>query len=98
MVDISWSAEARKDLKAIAEYYQISSPEYSRYIVAKLFNSVSKLNSFPQIGRKVPELNLESFRELIVENYRIVYLFEGASIEILTIVHGRRDLFKHLKS
>lgn len=97
MADLKWSAESRRDLKAIAEYFETSSPEYSKYIIDIIIESVTELEDFPEIGRKVPELNQEMFRERIVDGYRIVYLFQGSSIEILTIVHSRQDLFKHLK-
>lgn len=97
MADISWSAEARRDLKAIADYYKVSSPEFAKYIVDQLFHAVSRLEHFPKIGRKVPELEMDIFRERVVEEYRIIYLLQGSSIEILTIIHSRQNLLKHLK-
>jgi toxin ParE1/3/4 len=97
MADINWSAEAKRDLRAIAEYFDKSSPEYSKYLVENLFHSISELSNFPKMGRMVPELEQEQFREKIVEGYRVIYLFQRNSVEILTIVHSRQDLFKHLR-
>ena len=97
MADINWSAESRRDLHAIAEYFETSSPEYSKYIVQSIYNSISELKNFPELGRMVPELENEIFRERIVDGYRIIYLFQENAIEILTIVHSRQDLIKHLK-
>ena len=97
MAEVKWSAEAKRDLNAIAEYFDISSTQYSKYLVERIYNSVSELKDFPKIGRKVPELEFEIFRERIVEGYRIIYLVQDASIEILTIVHSRQDLIKQLK-
>ncbi|HSP61492.1 MAG TPA: type II toxin-antitoxin system RelE/ParE family toxin [Pyrinomonadaceae bacterium] len=31
-------------------------------------------------------------RELLYQNYRIIYRIRGDFIEILTVIHGRRDL------
>lgn len=97
MADINWSAESRRDLLAIAEYFETSSPEYSKYIVNSIYNSISDLKDFPELGRMVPELDNDIFRERIIDGYRIIYLLQGNNIEILTIVHSRQDLIKHLK-
>ena len=40
----------------------------------------------------VPEADTETIRELLYHNYRIIYRINGDLIEIITIVHGRRDL------
>ncbi len=52
------------------------------------------------MGRMVPELESETFRELIVEGYRIVYLVvgkrEAAEVDVLAIAHSRQDLAKKL--
>jgi plasmid stabilization system protein ParE len=97
MADINWSAESRRDLKTIAEYFDSTSPEYSKYIVGNIIYAVTELIDFPKIGRKVPELEQDMFRERIVDGYRIIYLIQSTGVEILTIVHSRQDLIKHLK-
>lgn len=97
MADVNWSAESKRDLKAIAEYFETSSPEYSKYIVQNIYNSISELKEFPEMGRMVPELGNENFRERIIDGYRVIYLFQKSSVEVLTIVHSRQDLMKHLK-
>jgi len=98
MAEVNWSREAKKDLKAIAEFFETSSPEYSRHIIKSLFDTVSRLREHPKIGRPIPEFEAEIFRERIVENFRIIYLLQdNKKVEILTIVHCRQDLTKHLK-
>jgi len=47
---------------------------------------------FPRLGRVVPEVQDENIRELMHQHYRIIYRIAGERIEILTIVHGSRDL------
>jgi plasmid stabilization system protein ParE len=53
---------------------------------------VEKLKSFPRIGRRVPEADEETIRELLYHNYRIIYRIRKDFVEIITVVHGRRDL------
>jgi plasmid stabilization system protein ParE len=51
---------------------------------------VESIPSFPFVGRKVPELNIENIRERLYKSYRIVYRIKPASIEIVAIVHSAR--------
>ncbi|HKB68739.1 MAG TPA: type II toxin-antitoxin system RelE/ParE family toxin [Pyrinomonadaceae bacterium] len=44
------------------------------------------------VGRIVPEKNDENVRELIYQNYRIIYRIKRDQIELLTVIHGARDL------
>jgi plasmid stabilization system protein ParE len=50
------------------------------------------LARFPKSGRKVPEFDDESLRELIVYSYRIIYAVESDQITITAVIHGRRML------
>ncbi|MCC5913887.1 MAG: type II toxin-antitoxin system RelE/ParE family toxin [Balneolaceae bacterium] len=97
MAEINWSAESRRDLKSIAEFYEVSSASYSNFIVSRIIDAVDRIQEFPEIGRQVPKLDQDMFRERIVDGFRIIYLLQGNSCEILTTVHSRRDLIRHLK-
>ncbi|MGF7215589.1 plasmid stabilization system protein ParE [Spirosoma lacussanchae] len=45
------------------------------------------------MGRKVPEFDLPTLRELIHNDYRIVYkLVDDEKIDIITIQHSSRNL------
>ena len=57
---------------------------------------MGRLEHFPRLGRNVPELELESFRELIVAGYRVVYLLSEEDVNVLVIAHSRQDLIKKL--
>ena len=49
----------------------------------------------PHIGRIVPELENYGFREVIYQNYRIVYRITGnEDVEILAVVRGTRNFKK----
>jgi toxin ParE1/3/4 len=56
--------------------------------------SVERLLQFPKLGRVVPGAQDENIRELICGNYRIVYRIAAERIEILTVVHGSKELTK----
>ena len=44
------------------------------------------------MGRRVPESASRELRELIVERYRIIYRIAGDQLQILTVIHGSRDV------
>jgi len=57
-----------------------------------MFSKVEQLESSPEIGRIVPEINNNQFRELIYGNYRIIYRIDKKQISILTVRHGKQIL------
>lgn len=50
------------------------------------------LDEFPRKGRKVPELDEDTVRELALYSYRILYEIKTTHIEVLAVIHKRRDL------
>ena len=100
MAVINWSAEAKGDLADIVAYYEERSSAYAQVLVRQLFGAVSQLEQFPRLGRSVPELGMEPFREVLVAGYRVVYLLseveDGEDVDILIIAHSRQDLIKKL--
>jgi len=89
---IEWSARARADLRELRTYIAQGSPHYARRFVEKIFKAVESLTEHPQIGRKVPEADREDIRELIFQNYRIIYRIKPEHVYIVTVLHGSRDL------
>ena len=89
---ILWTDPAIEDLRNLHGYIAKDSEEYANSFVERIILSVDKLANFPRIGRMVPEADQETIRELLYHNYRIIYRINNDLIEILTVVHGRRDL------
>ena len=88
---VAWSEPAVADLVAIHDYIARDSPRYAQRFVERLIAAAEPLESFPQLGRIVPEGD-GRHRELLVRSYRIIYRVEGQEILIVTVVHGSRDL------
>jgi plasmid stabilization system protein ParE len=88
---VKWSVPARNDLKQIHDYIAIDSKYYAQNVIQEIIAKTETLTEFPEIGRKVPEISDQNIRELIVYSYRLIYEISGVGIEILAIIHGRRD-------
>ena len=69
---------------------------YGAALTARIVSSVDRLETFPMLGRIVPEYSDENLREIIVGNYRVVYLFDGSDIGIVAVVHGSRNMVGRL--
>ena len=93
MVKVRWTDYALENLIAIGNYIEIDSPFYAQKVVNSLFNSVDILEIHPLSGRIVPEFENRTIRELIRNNYRIVYkLVTETDINILTVHHAAKLL------
>lgn len=88
---IIFSKTAKFDLKEIIEYIKRDSIRYASLEKRKIIEAIDQLPKQPFIGRIVPELNDENFREFIFRNYRIIYqIISENQINILTIHYHSR--------
>jgi len=94
MAKIRWTEKASKNLESIHEYISWDSKIYAGRFVKTIVNAAKKLEMMPYCGRIVPEFDRNDLREVIYQNYRIVYrmVSEGNVVEILAVVHGARDM------
>jgi len=88
---VRWSLPARNDLKQIHDYIAEDSRYYARNVIQEIVAKTEKLTELPEIGRTVPEIRDQNIRELIVYSYRLIYEVSESGVEILAIIHGRRD-------
>ncbi|MBI4722421.1 MAG: type II toxin-antitoxin system RelE/ParE family toxin [Candidatus Stahlbacteria bacterium] len=91
-MNIEWTEPAVSDLESIKDYIARDSVPYASRFVEKVIEAVENIKGFPEIGRKIPEIDKENIRELLVHNYRIIYRVETERILILSVIHTSRDL------
>ncbi len=90
MVRIIWSPDAAADLEEICDYIAKDSEHYARVFAQGIINAIERLQIFPGSGRIVQEYDLKNIREIIFQNYRIIYRIKPDAVEIVTISHGAR--------
>jgi len=61
-------------------------------LVDKLIDRGDALAEYPEQGRRLPEIPESGLRELIVDNYRIVYRRTPKAVEVLTVFECHRLL------
>lgn len=86
------SRAARQDLLEIARYIALDDPVAARRWVRALRARVHKLARHPRAGRRVPELAHDELREVLADNYRIIYLIRAKELVVLRFLEGHRKL------
>jgi plasmid stabilization system protein ParE len=89
---VKWTDHALGQLRHIHDYIAQDSPLYAKRVAEELVSKTIGLDKLPHLGRKVPELSDETVRELSLYSYRILYEIKTTHIEVLAVIHKRRDL------
>jgi addiction module RelE/StbE family toxin len=92
MRGLVWTEPAMDDLEAIHEFIAKDSEYYASSFLQEIIGHTEKLLKFPEMGRVVPEYGRKDIRELIFQNYRIIYKLEERHTIVLTVIHGKREL------
>ena len=88
---VKWSKPAKLDLKQIHEYIKKDSKFYAQNVSQEIVDKSMILNSFPEIGRIVPEIGDSNIRELLIYSYRLIYEIFPDKIEVLALIHSKRN-------
>lgn len=91
MGKIVWAPSALKDIDAIAGYIERDSIDQAAFFVSRIIKMIDQLESFPESGRIIPEINNKNCRELIYGAYRIMYRIVRKEVWITGVIHGARD-------
>jgi len=95
---VKWTRPARLDLKQIRDYIARDSKFYAEKVSLEIVEKSEILNSFPEVGRIVPEIGDPNIRELFIYSYRLIYEILPTRIEILALIHAKRDFLKQFTS
>jgi toxin ParE1/3/4 len=94
MAELIWGGIAISDLESIFDYIARDSSHYARHQVERIHQLAERLRSFPESGRHIPEFPHFPHREVLIDNYRLIYRYaaETGKVFIVTVMHGRRLL------
>lgn len=67
-------------------------PLQASALLDRIRGSTQPLTGFPRIGRMVPGFDSDSLREIIVDQYRIIYELRGDVVAVATVLHGAQDV------
>lgn len=89
---VRWSYTSKADLLQIYNYIAKDSIYYAKKVVNDIVDKSEYIDLFPNIGRNLEEIDEVNVREIIVYSYRMIYRIVDDGINILTIVHCKRQL------
>lgn len=91
MASYRMSSKAEEDLLSIWRYIAESSPTSATKLVRAFHQHFTLLAENTQMGRARPDIAPE-LRYFPVKNYLILYRQIPDGVEVMRVVHGRRDL------
>lgn len=91
-MNIFWSSQARKDLRAIRAYIAKDSAFYAERMMTRIIERTDVLSHQPNIGHPVHEAPDLDVREIHVASYRIIYRVLLDEVEIVTLIHFAQRL------
>jgi len=95
---VKWTAPAKLDLKDIHDYIARNSKFYARKVSQEIVNKSEILSQYPEICRIVPEIDDPNVRELFVHSYRLIYEALPTGVQILALIHGKRNFTGNLNN
>lgn len=87
---LRWSRRAESDLEAIDAYIAADNPVAAARWIERLLERAQMAAMLPFAGRVVPEMGMETLREVFVRTYRIVYRIKGDEVQVITVFEGHR--------
>jgi len=87
-VKVVWSDTALAQLQSIHDYIAQNSEFYAKRTVDRLTNRSKQIGQFPYSGRKVPEFDTDTVREVLEGQYRIIYEITRDQINVASVVHS----------
>jgi plasmid stabilization system protein ParE len=97
LANVIWTPEALRQLGDVLDYLAEVAPDYGDALAIEIDDAVDSLARFPQMGRVVPELSREDVRELIIDNYRLVYVVRPDGIRLASLFHAAMDVAKRMR-
>ena len=92
MAQVIWVEPALQDLDEIADHIALDNPAAARELVRRVFQHVDKVERFPRMGSRLPELPRSRYRQVVEPPCRVIYRFDGRRVYVLHIVRGERLL------
>lgn len=83
---------ARRDLLELIEFLAERDPSVAEQTLVAMESSIRRLEQYPELGHRRSDLAADSeLRFFPVRGYMIVYRSRDSELDVLRILHGRRN-------
>ena len=91
---VVWAPRAEKQVDEAMAYLDRVGVDVAQAWLGRLLERVAALTRFPDVGRRVPELDRDDVREIIVGPYRVVYRRRTDIVQVVGVHHHARDFLR----
>ncbi|MDO9207279.1 MAG: type II toxin-antitoxin system RelE/ParE family toxin [Sulfuricurvum sp.] len=91
---VFWTQTAENDFIFILEYIKKDSLKNAQTVFGVIKEQALKLNTFPERGRVVPELQefgITQYREIIIQRWRMIYKIVDERVYIVSLIDARQN-------
>lgn len=96
------SPQADDDLSEIGRYIaqEHRNPEAARHLLDSIMETLLLLPQFPSLGKCCTDFDdrLPGLMTVTIEGYLLYYQIHGTTIDVLRVVHSRRDRRRALEN
>jgi toxin ParE1/3/4 len=86
-----WAPKAKHDVRNIWAYYaRVASPDIADGVLREIEQSTARLADKPYLGRPRADV-IPGLRSVLAQPYLIFYRLTDSSVEIVRVLHERRD-------
>jgi plasmid stabilization system protein ParE len=96
MADVVWTEEARHRLEQIVLHIAQDSVPSALRFERELIEASRRIGVFPKAAAIVEELREYGVREIYFGAYRILYVVRDDTCYVVCVIHGSRDLLRHI--
>lgn len=79
------------DIDGIWEYVNDRNPAAADRLVNRITDATARLENYPESGPRREDI-APTARSIVVGSYTVLYRVTEASVEIVRVVHGARDM------
>ncbi len=97
MISFRLSPEAAQDIIEIHEYITQDNAEAAERVRVELLEAIRGLAVMPGKGHRREDLTRQSVLFWTVRSYQIIYRQESRPLEVVAVLHGKRNLRRILK-
>jgi plasmid stabilization system protein ParE len=89
---VVWSRSAADALDDAIAFIASDSPSNARGILERILSAAASLATFSERGTVVPEVGDPTIRQLLADPYRLIYQVQKDRVQVLALLHQRRDV------
>lgn len=91
MIEVEWSAAARRDLSRLYDFLRDVNPRAAAAIIRQLNSAAKSLATFPERGASIESYLPLNIRRLLIDDYEMRYEVQSELVRIIRLWHTRED-------